>query len=246
VAKVISISNHKGGVGKTTIVANLGFALARRFKVLFIDLDPQANLSTGLGFENREENIGKYLKDIVHFRLPVVIPYAINSYVDIIPGKVDLIKIENQLHETTTRSEFVLKEIMFQIKNKYDLIIIDCPPSFNLLTINALQCSNLILVPAKPERFSIDGIDLIKKFAIEKGIPYKVIFNQVNIQSLLHRKVIKSAQEQFDDNLLNQTIRNTIVLAEAFENAKNIFHYKSDSSGAADFVDLADELLPLI
>jgi len=246
VSKVISVSNHKGGVGKTTIVANLGFALARRFKILFMDLDPQANLSTGLGFENREENIGKYLKDIVHFRLPVVIPYAINSYVDIIPGKVDLIKIENQLHETTTRSEFVLKEIMFQLRNKYDLIIIDCPPSFNLLTINALQCSNLILIPAKPEKFSINGIDLIKKFAIENDIPFKVIFNQVNIQSLLHRKVIKTTQEEFNDDLLIQNIRNTIVLAEAFENAKNIFNHKSDSLGASDFVDLADELLPYL
>lgn len=244
-AKVISVSNHKGGVGKTTIVANLGFALARHFKILLIDLDPQANLSSGLGFQNHEENIGKYFKEIIHFRLPVVTPYVINSYVDIIPGKIDLIKIENQMHDTI-RGEFILKEIMLPLKGKYDLIIIDCPPSFNILTINALHSSNLILVPSKPEIFSLHGIDLIKNFANENAIRFKIIFNQVNMQSLLHRKTIQNAKEQFNGNLLNQTIRNTIVLAEAFENAQNIFRYKSESSGATDFINLADELLQFL
>ncbi|MCK5210611.1 MAG: ParA family protein, partial [Cyclobacteriaceae bacterium] len=75
-ARVISVSNHKGGVGKTTLVANLGFALARNFKILLIDLDPQANLSSGLGFENCEENIEKYFKEVIHFRLPEVNPYT--------------------------------------------------------------------------------------------------------------------------------------------------------------------------
>ena len=245
VARVISVSNNKGGVGKTTIAANLGFALARHFKILLIDLDPQANLSYGLGFENYEENVGKYFKEIIHFRLPEVTPYIINRYVDIIPGIIDLIKIENQLHDTI-RAEFVLKEIILPLKGKYDLIIIDCPPSFNLLTINALYSSNLILVPAKPEVFSIHGIDLVKKIAKENAIPFKIIFNQVNIRSLLHRRIIQNAKEQFNGNLLNQTIRNAIVLAEAFENAQNIFRFKSESSGARDFTNLADELLPFL
>ena len=213
-ARVISISNHKGGVGKTTIAANLGFALARHFKILLIDFDPQANLSSGLGFENHEENI-------------------------------DLIKIENQLHDTI-RGEFILKEMLLPLKGKYDLIIIDCPPSFNILTINALHSSNLILIPAKPEMFSLHGIGHIKKFAKENAIPFKIIFNQVNLQTLLHRKAIQIAKEQFNGNLLSQTIRNTIVLAEAFENAQNIYCYKNKSSGATDFTNLAYELLPFL
>lgn len=244
-ARIISVSNHKGGVGKTTIVANLGFALARNFKILLIDLDPQANLSSGLGFGDCEEHLGKYFKEIIHFRLPQVDPYVINSYVDIIPGKIDLIKMENQLHDTI-RAEFILKEILLPLKSKYDLIIIDCPPSFNLLTINALHSSNLILVPAKPEIFSIHGIAHIKNFADENAIPFKIIFNQVNANSTLHRETIQHAKEQFDGSLLNHTIRNTVVLAEAFENAQNIFSYKSESSGADDFVKLAEELLPFL
>lgn len=243
-ARVISVCNNKGGVGKTTIVANLGFALARNFKILLIDLDPQGNLSSGLGFENSDENIGKYFKDIIHFRRPELIPYKINKYVGIIPGDYNLLKIENQLHDTI-RSEFILKEIILPIKSEYDLIIIDCPPSFNLLTINALHASNLILAPAKPEIFSIHGIDMVKEFAKENAIPYRIIFNQVNIRCLLHKRMIDDATKQFNGNLLKHRIRNTIVLAEAFEHAQNIFNYKSESSGADDFVELADELLPL-
>ena len=90
------------------------------------------------------------------------------------------------------------------------------------------------------------GIDLVKKFANENAIPFKIIFNQVNIRSRLHRRIIQKADRQFNGNLLNQNIRNTIVLAEAFENAQNIFHYKSESSGANDFVKLADELLSFL
>lgn len=241
-ARVISVCNNKGGVGKTTITANIGFALARQFKTLLIDLDPQTNLSSGLGFENHEENLGKYFKEVIHFRLPVVTPHRITGYIDIIPGEIDLLKIENQLHDTL-RSESLLKEIILPLKNKYDVIIIDCPPSFNLLTVNALHCSDLILVPAKPEKFSIQGIDVVKKFADENNIPFKIIFNQVNIRSLLHRRIIENTKQQFNGHLINQNIRNTIVLAEAFENAANIFYYKSESSGAEDFIKVADELL---
>ncbi len=244
-ARIISVSNHKGGVGKTTVVANLGFALARNFKILLIDLDPQANLSSGLGYDDCEENIEKYFKEVIHFRLPEVLPYTINSYIDIIPGNIDLIKIENQLHDTL-RAEFVLKEILIPLKSKYDLIIIDCPPSFNLLTVNALHSSNLILIPAKPEIFSIHGIDHVKKFAIENAIPFKIIFNQVNLRSILHRETIQNSKKQLNGNQMNHTIRNTVALAEAFENAQNIFNYNSECSGANDFTELADELLPYL
>jgi chromosome partitioning protein len=245
VARIISISNHKGGVGKTTVTANLGFALARYFKILLVDLDPQANLSSGLGFNNSEESIGKYFKEVIHFRSPHITPAIINEYVHIIPSKVDLLKIEYQLHETA-RGETVLKEILLPLKSKYDLILLDCPPAFNLLTINALRCSNLILVPAKPEMFSIHGISLIKNFADENDIPFKIVFNQVNVRSLLHQQVMDSAGEEFQGKLLTNNIRNTITLAEAFDHAQDIFHYKNDSSGASDFTNVADELMPYL
>lgn len=244
-AKVLSVSNHKGGVGKTTVSANIGFSLARHFKTLLIDLDPQANLSSGLGVLDYEENIEKYFKEIIHFRSPEIVPYSLNNYVDIIPGSLGLIKIEKQLHDSL-RSELILDEIIRPIKRDYDLIVIDCPPSFNLLTINALRSSTLVLIPARPEIFSLHGIKQIKNFALENGIKYKIFFNQVNSRSKLHKKTIRDSKQQFNGNLMNHSIRNTVALAEAFENAKNIFSYKGKSSGALDFTNLADELIPYI
>jgi chromosome partitioning protein len=242
-ARVISISNHKGGVGKTTITANLGFSIARFFKVLLIDLDPQANLSTGLGYVNEEKNIGKYFTEVIHFRKPTVTPLVINQYVHVIPSTVDLLNIENRLHETV-RAEFVLNEILDTVKSQYDVILLDCPPSFNLLTINALSCSNLILVPAKPEVFSIDGLALIKSFANKNGIPFKILFNQVNERSVFHKKVMREALDTFSKDVVQQKVRNNIALAEAFAHARNIFNYRSKSIGAKDFTNVADELIP--
>jgi chromosome partitioning protein len=123
---------------------------------------------------------------------------------------------------------------------------LDCPPSFNLLTINALACSNLILVPAKPEVFSINGIALIKAFAEERGIPIKIVFNQVDKRSLLHKRVMREAVNKFNGQLLANSIRNSMALAEAFEHAQDIFHYRNKSTGASDFTNIADELISVI
>jgi chromosome partitioning protein len=208
-------------------------------------MDPQANLSSGLGFSQRDENLSKYFKEKIHFRFPTLKPTAINQYVHIIPANVELIKIESILHETA-RAEFVLKEMLLPLKSVYDLILLDCPPAFNLLTLNALYSSSLILIPAKPEMFSIQGISLIKKFATDNNIAFKIIFNQVNNRSVLHQKVISEAESNFNGNLLGRNVRNNIALAEAFEHARDIFHYNSTSQGAEDFANLAEELLPFV
>ena len=242
---IISVCNHKGGVGKTTIAANLGFSLARYFKILLIDIDPQCNLSSGLGINDIDENMGNYIKEIIHFRIPEVAPIKINNYVHIVPGNENLTEIEDLLHETL-RGEFVLKEIIAQVKHNYDLIIIDSPPSLNHLTLNALNCCNLVLIPAKPEKFSIDGIRLIENFAIENNVPFKIIFNQVNTRLLHHQQTMSIAAGKFNGRICNNSIRNTISLVEAFGHAKDIFHYKNKSIGASDFIDLADELINYI
>ncbi len=244
-ARIISVTNHKGGVGKTTIVANLGFALARQFKVLLIDFDPQANLSSGLGFKDADNTIGRYLQEVIHVRYPTVVPHEINQYVHIIPCKVDLLDIENRLRNTIS-GDLMLKRIIVTIQKDYDLILIDCPPAFNYLTINALSSSNLVLVPAKPELFSIQGIELIKDYAERKQIPYKIIFNQVDMRSNYHRQVINTAQENYQSNLVANYIRTSISLAEAFEQAIDIFKFNESGNGSKDFIKLADELIPFV
>ena len=244
-AKIISVSNHKGGVGKTTSVANLGFALARHFKVLIIDLDPQSNLSTGLGFVNSSITIGSMLKDRIHYRRPVVNPEVITKYVHIIPGSIELNEIESLLHEKAD-GQSILNELLFELKSEYDLILIDCPPALNFLTLNAFNCSNLILIPAKPEVFSIIGIEQIEEVSNNLKIPFKILFNQVNKRSLLHKRIIAETKEKYNGNILHNYVRNNIALSEAFNEAKDIFHYKSESSGALDFVEIANELRPFL
>ncbi|MDH5474958.1 MAG: ParA family protein, partial [Cyclobacteriaceae bacterium] len=215
-AKVISISNHKGGVGKTTAVANIGFALARQFKVLIIDLDPQANLSSGLGFENSQINMASIIKDRIHFQRRTIIPEVITKYVHIIPSSFILNEIEVLLHDKPDGLS-VLKEILYELKNKYDIILIDCPPALNYLTLNALNSSDLIVIPAKPERFSVIGVDKIVSIAEKNNIPFKILFNQVNKRSLLHKRIIKLTREKYNGRTLNHYVRNNVSLAEAFD-----------------------------
>ena len=243
--KVLSVCNHKGGVGKTTITANIGFSLARYYKILLIDIDPQKNLSAGLGISDSKDNIGNYIREIIHTGVPEVTPTKINYYVHLIAGSADLIELENLLHNTAD-GDYVLKKIIAQLINRYDVVIIDCPPSFNLLTINALNCSKLILIPVKPEKFSIDGIRLIEHFANENEVPFKIIFNQANARLLYHQQIMTETAAQFNGHLLKNSIRNTIALSEAFGHAKDIFHYKNKSIGASDFMNLTDELIRYI
>lgn len=240
-ARIICVSNHKGGVGKTTAVANLSFALARRFKTLLIDLDPQANLSTGLGISDTEQTVESFIKDLIHLRSPVLQPIIITEYVHIIPCSFKLSEIENLLHEKSD-GETVLKDILRMVKQDYDLIFIDCPPAMNLLTLNALNSSDLILVPAKPELFSVKGIDQIDTIIQGKDISVKVFFNQVNKRSLFHQKVMRETKAKYNGRTLNTYVRNTVSLAEAFGSALDIFHYKSESIGASDFIDLSYEV----
>lgn len=244
-SRIISISNHKGGVGKTTITANLAFAFARRLKVLLIDLDPQMNLSKGLGIQSDRGNIDDYIKEIIHYRIPNLKPVPINNYVHVIPASPRLLDIENKLHETI-RGDFLLREIVAPLISSYDLIMIDCPTAFNNLTLNALNCSHLILIPAKAERFSLDGMGIIKDHALAHNIPFKIVFNLTNDRLKLHRAMIKETEVENGGDLLATKIRNTVALSEAFNHAKDIFHYNVESHAAEDFIDLSDELVQYI
>ncbi|MGL1889061.1 MAG: ParA family protein [Reichenbachiella sp.] len=244
-SRVISISNHKGGVGKTTVTANLAFAMARKLKVLLIDLDPQTNLTAGLGFSDDMENIGNYIKEVIHFRSPQVKPKVINNYVHIIPATNNLLEIDTLLHDTV-RGERVLGEIIFPLTQHYDLIMIDCPTAFNFLTINALNSSNLILIPSKAERFSVDGIELIRAYAMDHKIPFKIVFNQVNNRYKLHKATMVEIESDLQAHVLKSNISSSIALSEAFTHAKNIFHYNVDSKAAKDFIRLSDEMMSFI
>ena len=157
-AKVISIANQKGGVGKTTTSVNLAASLGvLEKKVLIIDADPQANATSGLGFDsnNKEYSLYNVLSDAVN--ISEVINTTQSPNLDLIQSSIDLVGIEIELVDTKNR-EYKLKDKIKEIKNLYDYIIIDCAPSLGLITLNALTCSNSVIIPIQCEYFALEGL----------------------------------------------------------------------------------------
>lgn len=242
---IYAVSNHKGGVGKTTSTINIGAALANRVKkVLLVDLDPQANLTQSLGIKNVEISIYENLKGqkIIH-----PIEHRNNLYV--LPSSLDLSAAEIELSSEPGR-EYILKELLGQLKNKFDYIFIDCPPSLGLLTINALTASDYVLIPMQAEFLPLRGLaklnEVIKKIQTRLNTDLKigsVFLTQYDSRKVLNRDIAESVSDFFHDKLLNTKISNNIALAEAPGKGKDIFIYNRSCKGAVDYDDLCKELI---
>lgn len=244
-AKVISISNHKGGVGKTTSSLNIGAGLAiENKKVLLIDLDPQANLTQSLGIEESEKTIYGALRE--HYPLT---PLEINDNLFLVPSTLDLSGAEVELSAEAGR-EYILKELIEQVQDDYDYVIIDTPPSLGLLTINAFTASNQILIPLQAQYLALQGLskllEVIEKIQkrLNKDLEIGGVFiTQYDKRKILNRNVVETVENYFDDKLFKTKIRDNIALAEAPTQGKDIFEYNSKSNGAEDYAQLILELL---
>lgn len=244
-AKVISISNHKGGVGKTTSSLNIGAGLAiENKKVLLIDLDPQANLTQSLGIEESEKTIYGALRE--HYPLT---PLEINDNLFLVPSTLDLSGAEVELSAEAGR-EYILKELIEQVQGDYDYVIIDTPPSLGLLTINAFTASNQILIPLQAQYLALQGLskllEVIEKIQkrLNKDLEIGGVFiTQYDKRKILNRNVVETVENYFDDKLFKTKIRDNIALAEAPTQGKDIFEYNSKSNGAEDYAQLILELL---
>ncbi len=243
-AKIFSVSNHKGGVGKTTSTINIGAAIAlKNYKVLLVDLDPQANLTQSLGIKNVEITIYENLRGekTVH-------PIEVKKNLYVLPSSLDLSAAEIELSSEPGR-EYILKDILNTQKEKFDYILIDCPPSLGLLTINALTASDFVIIPLQAEYLPLRGLaklnDVINKIKsrLNPNLEIGCVFlTQYDPRKVLNRDVAESVKDFFGEKLLKTKISSNIALAEAPSQGKDIFLYNKACKGASDYNDLCNEL----
>ncbi len=252
---IISLAIQKGGSGKTTTAINLAAALREMGKsLLLVDMDPQANLSQALGINGEvEENIYKLIKQIAKGEDADVTTAIIKkSKLSVIPSSLDLANAELELVSVYGR-EFILKNILKQIKHKYDYILIDCPPAIGMLTVNALVASNYILIPLQAEYLPMKGVQsFMRTFQQVK----KQMNNQLQVIGFLltkyekrknmNRQVMEQLNDEFGDLVFEAGIRNNIALAQAQEKGVPIFEYDITSNGAQDYMLFAQEFLKRI
>lgn len=244
--KVICIANHKGGVGKTTTTLNLGRALSLLGKrVLVIDLDSQGNLSQGLGVDEPKEQVAHAL--LREEPLPIV---NIAENFDLSPSDLELAEADLELVQIIGGFNRLNKAIR-PIRNKYDFILIDCPPSLNIITSSAMVAANSCLITLQPEIAAIKGLDkLLSRIErireeINDGLQVEgILFTMVNKRLVVHQsnmEYVKSSLPSF--RFFETIIRENVALTEAQSAQKDIFEYAKDSIGAQDYMDLAKELL---
>jgi len=251
-SKVISISNHKGGVGKTTSAINIGAGLNKLGKkVLLIDLDPQANLSQSLGLigDDLSNEIGYYnIYGALRGDYPLK-PIQINKGLDIILSTLDLSGAEVEISGEAGR-EYILKELIEPIKSSYDYILIDSPPSLGLLTINAFTASDEVFIPLQAQYLALQGlsklIEVVEKInkRLNKELKVGGVFiTQYDARKVLNRDVVETIQAHFKDKVFKTKIRDNIALAEAPAQGLDIFRYQPKSYGAEDYIALCKEII---
>ena len=243
--QVISLLNHKGGVGKTTSAIGIGAGLVELGKrVLLIDLDPQANLTVSLGIGRQKNTIYEALRGESD-----LVPYQYKENMDVITSSLDLSGAEMELINEAGR-EYILRELFELVIEDYDYIIIDCPPSLGLLTLNALTSSNQVLIPLQTEFLALQGVAKIKqvvdkvKFRLNKKLVIGgVIATMYDHRKVLNRDVVDTIEKYFGDKVFKTKIRDNVALAEAPAQQKDIFEYSRSSAGAKDYLELCEEIL---
>jgi chromosome partitioning protein len=246
--KIISIINHKGGVGKTTTTVNLGAGLCLlKKKILLIDIDPQANLTINLGLDISEN---KNIYGALRGKYPLPITQIKNGF-DVVPSTIDLSAAEIELNQEPAR-ETLLKQLISPLLSNYDFILIDCPPSLGLLTLNALTASGAAIIPVELSGFALAGMN--KLFEIIEKVnqrinpqldTYRILITRIDKRQAVQKELLAYMYEHYSDKVLKTQIRNNAKIIESQVQRTDIFTFNKTSNGAEDYRNLCKEFLKI-
>ena len=248
--KVIAIANQKGGVGKTTTAVNLASALGRSGKkVLMIDIDPQGNATSGLGVNKREIEVSTYNLMIADAKIEDVLIDTGYKNLDLLPSNMSLAGVEIELVEMPERV-YRLKQALISIKENYDYIFIDCPPSLGLITLNGLALANSLLVPIQCEYYALEGLSQLVSTVRQVKRMYNpdiefegVLLTMFDSRLNLTAQVLSEVKRHFPDKVYKTVIPRNVRLSEAPSYGQPIQYYEEGSKGAQAYDDLAKEFL---
>lgn len=250
-AEIIAVINQKGGVGKTTTVQNVGAYLASKGKkILLVDFDPQGNLSVSFGINENDAEftiLGALLKK------HKVSPYNIKKNLDIVPASYNLSSLENSLpEEMEIDKHYLLNDVLKPIKSKLDYILIDCPPSLGLFTLNSLVAADKVLIPLDAHKFSIVGLNKVIEIVYKVNERVKndlsiagVVFTKYDKRKIIDRDLQEHIDKKFPGIVLKTTIRDNVTIKEASNIGIDVFEYDENSNGAMDYKNLVNELFNL-
>lgn len=248
--RIIAVANQKGGVGKTTTTINLSACLAEQGqKVLVIDVDPQGNTTSGLGIDKNNTENTVYELMLGEASIDDCVYKSVMDDLDVIPSNVNLAGAEIDLIDIDDR-EYILKKIVNSLKEKYDFILLDCPPSLSMLTINAMTAANTVLVPIQCEYYALEGlsqlirtINLVKQKLNPELEIEGVVFTMYDARTNLSLQVVENVKANLKQTVYKTIIPRNIRLAEAPSHGLPINLYDSKSAGAESYRLLAEEVI---